>query len=105
MFKRTVATRGNPHAAAASIGRELRSEVTLGAQLQQERVLILELVDGRGLRRGRAEGRYACELLVEVEPLPFSRERQVLDRGPAGEQAELRHVEVRIAGEGDRATH
>ena len=35
-----------------------------------------------------------------MEPLDFARERQVLDRGPAGNDAELRDVEVGIAAVG-----
>ena len=31
--------------------------------------------------------------------MDFGRERQVLDRGPAGDDAELRDVEVRVAAE------
>jgi len=34
-----------------------------------------------------------------MEPHDFSRERQVLDGSPARNHTELRHVEVRIAGE------
>src|SRR6266481_754170 len=79
--------------------RSPRSEVTLRANLQQERILVLELVDGRGLGSRRAQGRDTREFLVEVEPLNFGRERQVLDWGPAGKKTELRDVVVRVAGE------
>src|SRR6185312_11730941 len=44
------------------------------------------------------EHRGARHLLVEMEPLHFGRERQVLDRGPAGNDAKLRDVEVGVAG-------
>ena len=74
------------------------SEVALDADLEQDRVLILELVERVRLRSGRREHRAARHLLVEMEPLHFGRERQVLDRGPAGDDAELRNVEVGIAG-------
>src|SRR6478735_2759924 len=33
-----------------------------------------------------------------MEPLDFARERQVLDRGPAGNDAKLRDVEVGVTG-------
>src|SRR6267378_8320170 len=35
-----------------------------------------------------------------MEPLDFARERQVLDRGPAGDHAELRDVEVGVTAVG-----
>src|SRR5262249_3356801 len=78
-------------------------EVTLHANLQQDGVLVLELVGCGWLRRARRERREAgvatdaAHLLVEVEPLDFRRERQVLDGGPAGSHAELRHVEAGVA--------
>src|SRR6266403_4785927 len=81
-----------------------RSEVALNADVQADGVLVLELVgagSGRagavGLRLDAGHSGNTRELLVEVEPHDFSRERQVLDRSPAGDYAELRHVEVRVA--------
>ena len=79
------------------LARRSGSEVTLGAHLQVHRVLIPELVDGRRLRRRRPQGRGTREFLVEVEPLHFGRERQVLDRRPADVDTELRDVVVRVA--------
>ena len=73
-------------------------EVALYANLQQKRILILELVERGRLRSGRSEHRAARHLLVEVEPLDFGRERQVLDGCPAEVDAELRDVEVGVAG-------
>ena len=92
--------RNRPYAADVRRYRAFaaRSEVTLGANLQQERVLILELVERGRLRSGRRECRAARHLLVEMEPLHFARERQVLDGCPAEVGAELRDVEVGIAG-------
>src|SRR6266850_3999557 len=86
---------GGPFESCQTVG----SEVTLGANLQRYRVLVLELVDRRGFRSGGTKNRGTCKLLVEVEPLDFGRERQVLDRGPAGNHTELRNVEVRVTTE------
>jgi hypothetical protein len=72
----------------------------LGANLQRDRVLILEFVERCRLRRGRRKGRAARHILIEVEPLDFARERQVFDRRPAGEHAELGDVEVRVTSVG-----
>src|SRR4051812_46022121 len=81
----------------------MRSEVTLSADVEREHVLVGELVASAlsrtGLRSCRSEGSRTGELLVEVEPHDFSRERQVLDGSPAGDQTELRYVEVRITDE------
>jgi hypothetical protein len=44
------------------------SEVTLGAKLQVDRVLVLELVPRGRLRRRRTENRRALEFLIEVDP-------------------------------------
>src|SRR5258708_9786980 len=81
----------------------MRSEVTLNAATKREGSLVLVLVAsalGRtGLRSCRSKSGGAGELLVEVEPNELSRERQVLDRSPAGDCTELRYVEVRVADE------
>src|SRR6267154_1518879 len=81
----------------------MRSEVTLNADTEREGILVLVLVAsalGRtGLRSCRSKSGSAGELLVEVEPNELSRERQVLDRSPAGDCAQLRGVEVRVADE------
>jgi hypothetical protein len=45
-----------------------RSEVTLGAKLQVDRVLVLELVPRGRLGRRRTENRRALEFLIEVDP-------------------------------------
>src|SRR5258708_7352879 len=81
-----------------------RSEVALNADVQADGVLVLELVgagSGRagavGLRLDAGHSGNTRELLVEVEPHDFSRERQVLDRSPAGDEAELIDVVVRVA--------
>ena len=73
----------------------------LNANVQRNRVLVLELVGRERLRAGRSRLHVDStrHLLVEVEPHDFGRERQVLDRSPAGDHAELCSVEVRIAGE------
>src|ERR1700751_4422353 len=77
------------------------SEVALNADVQIDRVLVLELVSRDRLRSRRRDARDGTgntrELLVEVEPADFSRERQVLDRGPAGDKAQLIDVVVRVA--------
>src|SRR5207253_617070 len=57
--------------------RKSFSEVALGAELEQDRVLILELIERGRLRSGRREHRRARHLLVEMEPLHFAGERQV----------------------------
>src|ERR1700710_2766283 len=81
----------------------MRSEVTLNADTSREGVLILVLVASAlsrtGLRSCRSDSSGTGELLVEVEPHELSRERQVLDGSPAGNHAQLRHVEVRVADE------
>src|SRR5437868_3322069 len=82
--------------------RRSGSEVTLSANVEGHGVLVLELVgDATRLRSTRSSSRRdgAGVLLIEVGPHDFRRERQVLDRSPAGNQAELRHVEVRVAAE------
>src|SRR5215213_8400644 len=77
------------------------SEVTLSANVQEHSALIAELVGGIRLRAGRTRRRRhrTCHLLVEEERTDFSRERQVLDRSPAGDRTDHRGIEVRIAGE------
>ena len=82
-------------------GRQSRSEVTLGPKLQRNRILILEFVHRGRLRRGRRQRRRSGKTLIEMKPHDFGRERQIFDRDPAGNHAELRNVEVRIAGVGD----
>src|SRR5882757_239665 len=81
----------------------MRSEVTLSADVEREHVLVLVLVAsalGRtGLRSCGSQSGSAGELLVEVPPQNFGRERQVLDRSPAGNRAQLRDVEVGVADE------
>src|SRR5712664_2994928 len=77
--------------------RRSGSEVTLSANVEGHGVLVLILVEGRRLGSHWSQSGGAGELLVEVEPHHFGRERQVLDRSPAGDHAELRDVEVRVA--------
>src|SRR5215510_167774 len=77
----------------------LGSEVTLNADVQADSVLVLELVPGLRLGSRRGEDGTASQLLVEIEVQDFGRERQVLDRSPAGDHADLRDVEVRVAAE------
>src|SRR5882757_4804671 len=81
----------------------MRSEVTLNADVKRDGVLILVLVAsalGRtGLRSCGSQSGSAGELLVEVPPENFGRERQVLDRSPAGDRAQHRDVEVGVADE------
>src|SRR5258705_5530041 len=91
---------------AVSCGGSLRacdgrsgSEVTLNANVERDGVLVLELVGGRRLGSRRRQHGSAGEVLIEVEPHHFGRERQVLDRCPAGDHAELRDVIVRVAAE------
>src|SRR4051794_23729756 len=62
------------------------------------RVLILEFVKRCWFWSGRREYRTARHFLIEMKPLHLGRERQVLDRHPAGRNSELRNVEVGIAG-------
>src|SRR4051794_39811257 len=73
--------------------------VALSAEDHGDRVLILQLI-GRsrlGGRGGRGDANRSGILLVEVGPGDVSRERQVLDRGPAGDDTELADREVRVA--------
>src|SRR5215207_4699055 len=93
----------NPRQLPPGVLRCSGSEVALGSELNQDRVLILELVERGRLRSARCEHRRAGHLLVEVEPLDFARERQVLDRGPTGNHAKLRGVEVGVTGVGTRS--
>src|SRR5215212_8158493 len=93
----------NPRQLPPGVRRCSGSEITLGAELKQDRVLVLELIERRRLRSARCEHRRTRHLLVEMEPLDFARERQVLDRGPAGNRAELRDVEVGVTGVGTRS--
>src|SRR5258705_6746307 len=85
-----------------SVVRRSGSEVALNANVQSHRVLVLELVDLDRLRSRRRQRRSTTEILVEVEQHYFGRERQVLDRSPAGDNTELRDVEVRVAAEINR---
>ena len=76
------------------------SEVALNANVQEDRALVLELVHGYRLRScdsrtDRADS--ARELLVEEERTDFTRERQVLDGSPTGDNANLSNVVVRVA--------
>ena len=73
------------------------SEVALSANVQVDRALVLELVKRGRLRSSGGEHRAARHLLVEVEPHHFGRERQVLDRSPAGDHTHLSDVEVGVA--------
>src|SRR4051812_41782714 len=72
--------------------------VALSAEQQNERALILQLV-GRG-RFGNANRRrksdHTTELLVEHSVGEVSRERQVLDRGPACDDTDNTVVEVGV---------
>src|SRR5712671_2372421 len=83
-----------------SVVRRSGSEVALNADVQSHSVLVLELVGGDRLRSRRRQHRSTSEVLVEVEPHYFGRERQVLDGSPAGDHTELRDVVVRVASRG-----
>src|SRR5258705_7718759 len=85
-----------------SVVRRSGSEVALNADVQSHGVLVLDLVDRCRLRSRRRNERSTTKILVEVEPHYFGRERQVLDRSPAGDHTELRDVEVRVAVEINR---
>src|SRR6476469_5016707 len=85
-----------------SVVRRSGSEVALNADVQSHRVLVLELVGGGRLRSRRRQNRSTSKVLVEVEEHYFGRERQVLDRSPAGDHTELRDVVVRVAAEINR---
>src|SRR4051812_4983998 len=72
--------------------------VALSAEDHGDRVLVLQFVN-RGRLSGnnvRDEANRTGVLLVEVGPGDVSRERQVLDRGPAGDDTELADREVRV---------
>src|SRR6266481_894030 len=81
-----------------SVVRRSGSEIALNADVQSHSVLVLELVGGDRLRSRRRQHRSTSEVLVEVEPHYFGRERQVLDGSPAGDHTELRDVVVGVAG-------
>src|SRR5215831_4195625 len=80
--------------------------VALGAEQQNERVLILQLVGRGGLGRSgkdcttrvlsRRQRDVAVVLLVEMGPSQIGREGQVLHRSPAGDDTRLGDVEVRV---------
>ena len=86
--------------AAGSYARFSASEVALDAHLADDRVLVLKLVQRRRLRSGWREHRAARHLLIQMKPVDLGRERQILDRSPAGQKTKLRHVVVGIAGIG-----
>jgi len=89
--------RQNPQqlpAGGSVISAKFRSEVALNADVQGDRILVLEVVARGRLGSRRRQDSRTRELLVEVEVQDFRRERQVLDRGPAGDEAHLRDVEV-----------
>src|SRR3954454_25075759 len=72
--------------------------VALSAEDHGDRVLVLQFVN-RGRLSGnnvRDEANRTGVLLVEVGPGDVSRERQVLDRGPAGDDTELADGEGRV---------
>src|ERR1700720_942348 len=78
----------------------MRSEVTLNANVEAYHILVRETVLRHGLRSRRSrQNSRTSELLVDVEPHGFGRERQVLDRSPTGDHTELRDVVVRVANE------
>src|SRR6266702_7193719 len=81
--------------------RRSGSEVTLSANVEGHGVLVLEHINRRRLRSSRGRERRTGELLVEGGPHDFGRERQVLDRSPAGHDADLGDVEVRVTAEVD----
>ena len=85
--------------------RRLRSEVTLRANVERDRVLVLELVDRGRLRSRGRQSRGASEVLVEASVHDFGRERQVLDGGPAGDATNLEHREVGVAAVVRRGVH
>jgi len=66
-------------------------EVPLSADQHNEGVLVRGCVPGGRLRDGGLDGQVpgTAELLVKVGPSEVSREGQVLDRGPAGDNTEL----------------
>ena len=74
-----------------------RSEISLCADVQADRVLILERVSRRRLGCGRREERGAGKHLIEMRVEDLRGEGQVLDRDPAGDDADLADVEIRIA--------
>src|SRR6476619_6493702 len=76
---------------------DLRSEIALGTNLQQNRILILELVERVRHRSRRRENRTARHLLIEVEPLHFTRNSKTFDGRPTANHTELRNVEIGIA--------
>src|SRR3954454_22431142 len=73
--------------------------VALSAEEQGNGVLILQLVGCKRLTRrtGRSNGANDTRiLLVDTGPGNLSRERQVLDRGPAGDETHRADGEVRV---------
>src|SRR3954452_12939225 len=76
--------------------------VALGANEQAVGVLVLQLISRCRLGNARERRRrdHARVLLVKVAVGEVSREGQVLDGGPAGDDTDLADVEVRVAGAG-----
>src|SRR6478752_6545887 len=77
-----------------------RSEVALNANVEGQRALVVKSVGLGWLRSTRAEDRTTEVVLAEHEVQQFRRQRQVLDRIPAGDRADLADVEVRVASVG-----
>src|SRR5262245_46800336 len=86
-----------------SFARQSGSEVTLSAEEQADRVLVLQLIRSDGLCYTRQDGSWrnrSNELLVEMGPGNVGREGQVLDRRPTVDETELGNIEVRVASAG-----
>src|SRR3954465_13675394 len=86
-----------PAGGSPSVSSLSGSEVTLSANVQEHGALVLELVHGGRLGSRSCQSGSARELLVEEERADFSRERQVLDGSPAGDDTNLGNVVVRVA--------
>src|SRR4026207_954645 len=63
-----------PAGGSPSVSSLSGSEVTLSANVQEHRALVLELVEGGRLRSRRRQSESARELLVEEKRADFSRE-------------------------------
>ena len=89
-----------PEFSCRDLVRRSGSEVALSANVERDRVLVLELIESRSACGAAGVERSGTrEPLVETRAHHFTRERQVLDRRPAGDRTHLVDGVVRVAAE------
>src|SRR4030088_217473 len=85
--------------------RRSGSEVALNASVNRRRALVVERPRLQRLRRTGRERGEPGEVLVQHGVERFSRERQVLDGGPAGNHTHHPDAEVRVAAVGRNSSN